>query len=89
MFSAGRQAGNEYVEYMGVVWAGDKTDHMSSSGHLFCYGDRAISWASKRQTTMALSSTEAEYVSAAQACQEVIWLHQWLKDLGIVKPQPI
>ena len=41
-----------------------------------------ISWMSKKQTTVALSSTEAEYVTASLATQEVIWLRALLRDLN-------
>ena len=46
-----------------------------------------VSWSSKKQVSVALSSTEAEYVSAAYASQEAVWLRQLLTDLGISLPQ--
>ena len=49
----------------------------------------AVSWASKRQATVALSSTEAEYMAAAFAAKELIWLRQLLLELerGFVDPE--
>jgi len=42
-----------------------------------------VSWSSKKQVSVALSSTEAEYISAAYASQEAVWLRQLLTDLGM------
>ena len=47
----------------------------------FSLGSRPISWCSKRQPTVALSSTEAEYRLAAMAAQESTWLKQLMEDL--------
>jgi hypothetical protein len=70
------------IGYVDADWAGDTTDRKSTSGHIFQLGGNAISWSSKKQTSVALSSTEAEYVAAATASQEIIWLRQLLQDLG-------
>jgi hypothetical protein len=48
----------------------------------------AVCWRSKLQTIVALSSTEAEYVGATPAVQEVIWLRDLLCELGIVDSSP-
>ena len=44
----------------------------------------SISWASKEQTSIALSTTEAEYMSMTQAAKEIIWLRVLLKELGAI-----
>jgi hypothetical protein len=49
---------------------------------MFSFGSGAISWSSKKQPTVALSSTEAEYRGVAIAACEVIWLQKLLSDLG-------
>ena len=49
------------------------------------FGSGAISWNSKRQPTIALSTTEAEYMVATQGIKEAIWLKQLLKDVGFVQ----
>ena len=46
-------------------------------------------WSSKKQTSVALSSTEAEYVSVALASQEAVWLQQLLEDMGVIKTEQI
>lgn len=68
--------------YVDADWAGDTSDRKSTSGYLFFLSGGAISWTSRKQLSVTLLSTEAEYVAAAQASQEVIWLRQLLTDLG-------
>ena len=66
-------------------WA---TKH-STSGHVFIYQKAAISWGSKKQATIALSSTEAEIVSASEATKEAISLHSFYQELGESDETPI
>ena len=58
--------------YTDADWAGYKADRRSTSRFVFSLGSGAISWHSKRQPTVALSSTEAEYKGAAVAACEVV-----------------
>ena len=53
-------------------WAGDVTTRKSTSGYIFQLGNATVSWKTKKQTIVALSSTEAEYVSSCLAAQETI-----------------
>ncbi|WVZ95788.1 hypothetical protein U9M48_041510, partial [Paspalum notatum var. saurae] len=69
------------VGYCDADYAGDYGTRRSTTGYSFSLRSGAISWCSKRQPTVALSSTEAEYRSAAMAAQESTWLKQLLKDL--------
>lgn len=57
-------------------WATDTEDRRSCSGYVFTFQGAAISWCSKKQPTIALSTTEAEYMSLATATQEALWLKQ-------------
>ena len=54
-------------------------------------GTGAVSWSAKKQATVADSSTEAEYISAATAGREVVWMRTLLKELGFTvnKPSPL
>ncbi|XP_073459963.1 uncharacterized protein [Aquarana catesbeiana] len=61
--------------YVDADWAGDTSDRKSTSGHLFFLSGGAISWIVE-SNSVTLSSTEAEYVVAEQASQEVIWLNR-------------
>ena len=71
--------------YSDADWAGDKEDRKSTSGSIFLLHGRAISWASKKQTSVALSTIEAEYVALSNASKDACWIKQLLKDLG--RPQ--
>ncbi|MCO5574355.1 hypothetical protein L7F22_028138 [Adiantum nelumboides] len=62
-------------------WGGDQDTHHSTSGFVFVLAGGAISWQSRKQSTVALSSTEAEYVAAAMAAKEGIWLQRLLEEL--------
>ncbi len=64
-------------------WVGNVSDRRSTSGFLFSFGSGAVSWSSKKQPTVALSNTEAEYRGAAIAACEVVWLQKLLSDLGL------
>ncbi|GJT30182.1 retrovirus-related pol polyprotein from transposon TNT 1-94 [Tanacetum coccineum] len=69
-------------------WAGSVDDMRSTSGNCFTLGTAAISWSSKKQASVALSSTEAEYVAAAAASCQAIWLRRILKDVGHEQVKP-
>jgi hypothetical protein len=72
----------ELEGYTDADWAGNQTDRRSTSGYMFTLGSVAISWSSKKQATVALSSTEAEYRGAAIATCEEVWIKRLLADLG-------
>jgi len=55
-------------------WAGNIDDRQSTSGYCFSLGNCLISWASRKQRSVALSSTESEYMSLSKASTEAIWL---------------
>ena len=63
-------------------WAGDLEDRHSTTGYVFFMAMAPISWATKRQPTVALSSMEAEYMAAAAATQEALSLRSLLHELG-------
>nr|GEU73882.1 cysteine-rich RLK (receptor-like protein kinase) 8 [Tanacetum cinerariifolium] len=68
--------------YTDSDWAGSVDDMRSTSGNCFTLGTAVISWSSKKQASVALSSTEAEYVAAAAASCQAVWLRRILKDVG-------
>ncbi|KAJ0551653.1 putative RNA-directed DNA polymerase [Helianthus annuus] len=73
----------QLVGYTDSDWAGCKDDSKSVSANVFLLGNGAVSWCSKKQKTVALSSTEAEYISATTGACQAIWLKRILYDLGI------
>jgi hypothetical protein len=80
--SYGRTGDRELTGYSDADWAGDTESRRSTTGFVFTLAGAAISWNSKRQPTVALSSTEAEYMAGCAAAQEAIYLKSLLKDLG-------
>lgn len=68
--------------YCNADWATDSSTRRSISGFCFSLGSGSVTWASKKQPTVALSSTEAEYRAAMLATCQSVWLTQLLKDLG-------
>ena len=75
-------SGTLIVGYADADWASDKETRRSVTAYLFVLGGGAISWGSKLQPTVALSTTEAEYMSASSAVQEAVHLRLLLKSLG-------
>jgi hypothetical protein len=69
--------------YIDADWVGSILDMRSTSGFMFSFGSAAVTWSSKKQSTVALSSTEAEYRGVAMAACEVAWLCKLLGDLGL------
>jgi hypothetical protein len=67
--------------YTDSDWAGDTDTRRSTAGYIFNLGSGAISWSSKLQPTVALSSTEAEYMGQTQATKEAVWLRALLNEL--------
>lgn len=67
--------------YADADWAGDRDTRRSTSGFVFNIGSRAISWGSKRQPTLALSTCKAEYMGQTQATKEAIWLKSLLNEI--------
>ncbi|CAH9104519.1 unnamed protein product, partial [Cuscuta europaea] len=69
--------------YADSDWAGDLTDRRSTSGYVFRIGDAPVSWCSKKQPVVALSSCEAEYISGAFAACQAQWLDSLLREMQI------
>jgi hypothetical protein len=72
----------DLVGWSDSSWAQDLDGTRKSvSGYVFDIAGRSVSWSSKKQTIVATSTIEAEYVVAANATKEAIWLHILLKEL--------
>jgi len=67
--------------YVDSDFAGDLDKRKSTTGYVFTLAGGAVSWISKLQTVVALSTTEAEYMAATQACKEAIWMQRLLEEL--------
>jgi hypothetical protein len=67
--------------YSDSDWAGDYDTRKSTSGFIFGVGSAVISWSSKLQPTVALSTCEAEYIGQTNATKEAIWLRRLLNEI--------
>ncbi|KAH9699499.1 hypothetical protein KPL71_024377 [Citrus sinensis] len=77
--------GQQCVEYCDSDFAGDLDKRRSTTGYVFTLGGGSVSWRSILQSTIALSTTEAEYMAATEAVKEAIWLKGLLGDLGVIQ----
>jgi hypothetical protein len=72
----------DLIGYSDFDYAGCKVDRKSTSGMCQFLGRSLVSWSSKKQTSVALSTAEAEYVAAGQCCAQLLWMRQTLRDFG-------
>jgi transposase InsO family protein len=68
--------------YCDSDYAEDETDRRSITGYAFLLSGAAVSWTSRKQPTVAHSSTEAEYMAASDAAKEAVWWRSFLSGLG-------
>ena len=68
--------------YCDADWAGDTSDRKSTSGYVFNLAGSPISWRSQKQSCIALSTAEAEYVALSLAAQETVWLRRLMEELN-------
>ena len=78
----------ELSGYSDSDWAGCVESRKSTSGFVFQVGKCCVSWSSKKQPVVALSSTEAEYIALCRAAQETVWLRNLLRDVGFSQAEP-
>ncbi|GMI79054.1 hypothetical protein HRI_001574700 [Hibiscus trionum] len=85
VFEQDETLGQFVVGYVDSDYAGDLDKRRSTTGYLFALAKAPVSWRSTLQSTVALSTTEAEYMAVAEAVKEAIWLNGLLEDLGVVQ----
>ena len=61
---------------------GDKESRRRTIGYVFIVGGTAVSWISKLQQVVSLSTTKVEYVATTEASKGIIWLHRFMEELG-------
>jgi hypothetical protein len=83
VFERGAPSSSMLFGYADADWASDINDCKSTSGYMFKLAGTTVSWSSKKQMSVALSSTEAEYISGAHTAKEAIWLRQLLSELSL------
>jgi len=69
--------------YADANYAGFLVDRKSTSGMAHFLGPYSVSWATKKQHSVLMSTAEAEYVAAASCCAQLLWIKQQLKDFCI------
>jgi hypothetical protein len=72
----------DLIGYSDADWAGSKINRKSTSGTCQFLGRSLVSWASKKQNSVALSTAEAEYIAAGHCCTQLLWMRQTLRDYG-------
>ena len=80
-------AGELLTGFCDADWGSNVDDRRSITGYIFLFNGSAISWKSK--PSVALSSVEAEYMSASQATREAVWLKRFLLELNINTQKPV
>jgi len=70
-------------------FAGDRQTRKSTSGYVFKMCNGPVTWSSRRQQSVSLSTTESEYIAASEATKEAVWLYQLLSDIGETVPKPV
>ncbi|KAJ1300258.1 hypothetical protein OPQ81_005086 [Rhizoctonia solani] len=83
-----RSKPSELVGFVDADYAGDPHTSRSTSGWTFKMAGGSVAWSSRKQPTISLSSTEAEYVAAASAARELIWIRSILSELGFLENGP-
>jgi hypothetical protein len=70
------------VAYTDANWTGDVDSRKSTPGYLVTYVVGAVSWQSKLQKCVALTTTETEFIAATEASKELLWLKKFVCELG-------
>lgn len=73
---------NKLEGFVDSDWASCNQDRRSYTGYVFTLGNGAVTWETKKQQTVALSTTEAEYMGLTESTKEPIYLTRFLKEIG-------
>jgi len=76
------------LAYVDADYGRCRDTRRSTSGYVFTMAGRAVTWSSKRQATVALSTVEAEYVAMSRCAQQMVWMHTWLDEVEIAHGTP-
>jgi hypothetical protein len=76
------------IAYSDADWAGDLNDRKSTSGYVVMMNGAAVTWCSKKQTVVAKSTAEAEYIAASDCVTEALWFCHMLEEMDISDSEP-
>jgi hypothetical protein len=77
------------ISYTDADWAGCIDGQQSTSGAVFYLGECLLSWLSKKQSSVSLSTIKAEYIATTSCCTQVLWMKQTLTDIQVEYDEPI
>nr|XP_018630028.1 uncharacterized mitochondrial protein AtMg00810-like [Nicotiana tomentosiformis] len=83
VFSVGLCASFDLIGYADADYAGYLVDRKSTSGMAHFLGSCLISWGTRKQNSVELSTAEAEYVAATSCCAQSLWIKQQMEDFGV------
>jgi len=83
-----RDADLNPLAYVDADYGGCRDTRRSTLGYVFTMAGGAVTWSSKRQATVALSTVEAEYVAMSRCAQQMVWMQTWLDEVEIVHAMP-
>lgn len=69
------------VSYADADWANDPSDRKSYTGYVIKLGNNSVNWESRKQQTVALSSTEAEYIAMSDTCRDIMFIRQFVYEV--------
>ncbi|GAU11617.1 hypothetical protein TSUD_346090 [Trifolium subterraneum] len=75
----------DLIGYTNSNWCGDKDDRKSTAGYVFLYGGAPISWCSRKEPVVALSTCEAEYIAASLSACQGVWLSSLIDEISNAK----
>ncbi|KAK6153282.1 hypothetical protein DH2020_012921 [Rehmannia glutinosa] len=78
-----KEGGFKLIGYSDSDYAGCRVDRKSTSGTCQMLGNRLVSWFSKKQNSIATSTSEAEYIAAGSCCAQVLWMRKQLRDYDV------
>jgi hypothetical protein len=76
------------LAYVDADYGGCYDTRRSTSGYIFSMSGGPVTWSSKRQATVALSTVEAEYVAMSRCAQQMVWMQTWLDEVEIAHVLP-